>query len=186
MGKRLTKIYTRTGDDGTTGLADGRRVPKQSARIQACGDIDELNCTIGLVLAEIEVPDMLASVLTTVQHELFEIGGELAMPEYRTIDAGTIERLEAKLDGLNGTLPPLEEFVLPRGTRAVAACHLARAVCRRAERSLWAVAATETLRPELPRYLNRLSDFLFVAARWLGAQASAPETLWDHSRPRGG
>lgn len=182
MGNRLSKIYTRTGDTGTTGLADGRRVPKHDPRIGACGDIDELNCALGLVLAEHGLPEHITVMLTSIQHELFELGGELAMPDYRTIDGAAIERLEQQLDELNAALPPLAEFILPRGTRAVAACHLARAICRRAERSLWALDAAEPLRAALPQYLNRLGDLLFVTARWLQARADAPETQWDRSR----
>jgi cob(I)alamin adenosyltransferase len=186
VGNRLSRIYTRTGDDGTTGLAGGKRVPKFDLRIHACGDVDELNCALGLALAEPGLASELAMILTAVQHELFELGGELAMPEYRTIDAAAIARLEQHLDRLNEDLPPLKEFILPRGSRAVASCHLARAVCRRAERSLWTLAAAEPVRPELPQYLNRLADLLFVAARWLTAQADDTETQWDRSRrPRG-
>ncbi len=182
MGNRLSKIYTKTGDDGTTGLAGDTRVEKHDLRIQCCGDVDELNCAVGMVLSEPAVEAPLATWLTQVQHELFELGGELAMPDYRTIDDATIERLERELDQLNDALPPLTEFVLPRGTRAVAACHMARAVCRRAERQLWALAAREPLRTVLPRYLNRLSDLLFVIARTLAARADVAETSWDHER----
>ncbi len=182
MGNRLSKIVTRTGDAGVTGLAGDRRVQKFHPRIIAIGDVDELNSAIGVVLAEPVVDEDLRALLTGVQHTLFEVGGELAMPEYRNVDADTIEALDSSLEAMNAMLPPLAEFVLPRGTRAVATCHLARAVCRRAERSLWLLSDSEDIRPELPRYLNRLSDVLFVAARWLGKRADEEEVSWDHLR----
>jgi len=186
MGNRLSRIYTRTGDDGSTGLAGGVRVPKYSPRVQAVGDIDELNSAIGLVLAEPGADATVARTLTAIQHELFEIGGELAMPEYQTIDDAAVARLESVLDELNAELPPLRDFVLPRGTRAIASCHLARAICRRAERTLWLLDSTEPLREELPRYLNRLSDLLFVVARSMGRAESITEQQWNHDRPEQG
>ena len=178
MGNRLSKIYTRTGDDGTTGLADGERVPKFDARVEAAGDVDEANSLIGLLLTEPGVLAAVATPLRRIQHELFEVGAELALPGYRKIDADHVRRLEVELDGLNAALPPLEEFVLPGGNRAAAVCHVARTVCRRAERRACAAATLHPLNAELLRYLNRLSDLLFVMARRLAREGGAQEVLW--------
>lgn len=178
MGYRLTKIYTRTGDDGTTGLASGERVPKFDARIEANGTVDETSSALALVLAEEGVPAPIRSTLLRVQHELFEVGAELALPGYSGISQTAVERLEAELDALNADLPPLEDFILPGGPRAAASCHLARAVCRRAERSVWFLAQRADLNRPMLRYLNRLSDYLFVAARALTLAANATETVW--------
>ena len=181
MGHRLSKIYTRTGDDGTTGLANGERIDKTDARVNAFGDVDETNSTIGLLLAEADVPTEMRESLTRIQHELFEIGAELSLPGYRQIAAEHVSRLESDLDRLNAELPPLKEFVLPGGSRAAATCHLARTICRRAERSAWAASKLTPLNAELTRYLNRLSDFLFVAARCLARLNGGEETLWRRS-----
>jgi len=178
MGHRLSKIYTRTGDDGTTGLANGERVDKTDARVGAFGDVDETNSALGLLLAENDLPPAISSSLTRIQHELFEIGAELSLPGYRQITAEHVTRLEQDLDALNDELPPLKEFVLPGGTRAAAICHVARTVCRRAERSAWAASKLEELNPELLRYLNRLSDLLFVTARYLARKDGGQEVLW--------
>jgi cob(I)alamin adenosyltransferase len=178
MGNRLSKIYTRTGDDGTTGLADGARVPKFDARVEAAGDVDETNSVIGLLLAEPRLVEAVAAPLSRIQHELFEVGAELALPGYRKIEAEHVRRLEVELDGLNAALPPLEEFVLPGGNRAAALCHVARTVCRRAERRACAAAQLHALNAELLRYLNRLSDLLFVMARRLAREGGAREVLW--------
>jgi cob(I)alamin adenosyltransferase len=178
MGHRLSKIYTRTGDDGTTGLANGERVDKADGRVAAFGDVDETNSALGLLLAEPGLPAAVGATLTRIQHELFEIGAELSLPGYRQIESEHVARLERELDALNAELPPLEEFVLPGGTRAAALCHLARTICRRAERSAWAAAKLTTLNPDLMRYLNRLSDLLFVMARWLARRNGGTETLW--------
>jgi cob(I)alamin adenosyltransferase len=178
MGNRLSKIYTRTGDDGTTGLANGERIHKADSRVAAFGNVDETNSAIGLLLAEPDVPASMRGSLTRIQHELFEVGAELSLPGYRMITAEHVSRLEQDLDELNEVLPPLEEFVLPGGTRAAAACHLARTICRRAESSAWAANALTALNPELLRYLNRLSDLLFVMARSLARQNGGRETLW--------
>jgi cob(I)alamin adenosyltransferase len=178
VGHRLSKIYTRTGDDGTTGLANGERVDKADSRVAAFGDVDETNSALGLLLAEPALPPAIATSLTRIQHELFEIGAELSLPGYRQITAEHVTRLEQELDALNEELPPLKEFVLPGGTRAAAVCHLARTICRRAERSAWAAAKLTTLNSELMRYLNRLSDLLFVMARWLARRDGGEETLW--------
>ena len=178
MGHRLSKIYTRTGDDGTTGLASGERIRKTDPRVAAFGDLDELNSALGLLLAEPAVPPAIGASLARIQHELFEIGAELSLPEYRKIGAEHVAELEHDLDRLNEALPPLEEFVLPGGTRAAAVCHLARTICRRAERSAWAAADVTVLNTELLRYVNRLSDLLFVMARTLARQNGGEETLW--------
>jgi cob(I)alamin adenosyltransferase len=179
MGNRLSKIYTRTGDDGTTGLANGERIDKADPRVAAFGDVDEANSTIGLLLTEPDVSPAMQASLARIQHELFEIGAELSLPGYRQITAEHVTRLEHDLDELNAELPPLEEFVLPGGTRAAATCHLARTICRRAERSAWAANALTALNPDLLRYLNRLSDLLFVMARSLARQNGGQETLWQ-------
>jgi cob(I)alamin adenosyltransferase len=178
MGHRLSRIYTRTGDDGTTGLANGERVDKTDSRVGAFGDVDETNSAIGLLLAEPGLQPEIGTSLTRIQHELFDVGAELSLPGYRQITVEHVSALERDLDSLNDELPPLKEFVLPGGTRAAAICHLARTVCRRAERSAWAASKLTPLNPELLRYLNRLSDLLFVMARCLARQNGGQETLW--------
>ena len=182
MGNRLSKIYTRTGDDGTTGLGDGSRVPKDDARVEAYGSVDECNSAIGVVLAVAGLPADVRDVLMTVQHELFDLGGELCIPGHRAIQADQVARLEQALDGFNERLPPLKEFILPGGGTAAAACHLARTVCRRAERRCWTLARSQTVAMEPLQYLNRLSDLLFVIARVLARQESGSEVLWKHER----
>ena len=184
MGKRLTKIYTRTGDDGSTGLGTGERVPKEQARVEAYGTVDELNSVIGVVLASTGLPEPVVACLTTVQHELFDLGGELCIPGSEAITADAVSRLETVLDEINAGLPALKEFILPGGASAAAACHLARAVCRRAERRAWSLAREEAVNEHSLKYLNRLSDLLFVIARHLNQHAGHSETLWDHSRAR--
>jgi len=178
MGFRLSKIYTRTGDDGSTGLGDGARVPKHSARIEALGAIDELNSQLGLLLTEPGLPTAMQTMLTRIQHELFELGGELSIPNYTRIDAAMVTQLERELDALNDALPPLKEFILPGGSRAAALCHVARAVCRRAERRLAALAQQEAVSPAALMYLNRLSDLLFVLCRALNQDLGVPDVLW--------
>ncbi len=182
MGKRLSKIYTRTGDDGTTGLGDGNRVPKDSVRVDAYGTVDEANSAIGLVLASESVPQNIRQVLTDVQHDLFELGGELCIPGYAAITEDFIERLENQLDELNSDLPALKEFILPGGGQAAAACHLARTIVRRAERVTTTLSHEESVRPEALKYLNRLSDLLFVIARVLARAESGQEVLWNRDR----
>jgi cob(I)alamin adenosyltransferase len=182
MGNRLTKIYTRTGDDGTTGLGNGERVAKDCARVTAYGTVDELNSCIGLVLATPALPDLIRASLTGIQHRLFDLGGELAVPGRDIILAADAIDLERVLDELNTHLPPLKDFVLPGGTPGAAACHLARAVCRRAERSVITLQREETVNPESVRYLNRLSDLLFVMARVLCRQDGGSEVLWQPRR----
>jgi len=184
VGNRLSKIYTRTGDDGTTGLGDGSRVPKDSLRVTAYGTVDELNCTIGMVLAIEGVNGAVRETLTQVQHELFDLGGELCIPGMAMIDDADIDRLESVLDGFNEPLPPLKDFILPGGGMAAAACHLARTVCRRAERDVIALSHVEDVRPQASRYLNRLSDLLFVLCRVLARASGHGEVLWQHERRR--
>lgn len=181
MGHRLTKIYTRTGDDGSTGLGDGTRVAKDSARIEAIGAVDELNSSIGLLLSE-ELPDTVAPALTAVQHDLFDLGGELSIPGTSLVESARVIALEELLDRLNAELPPLQEFILPGGTRAAAACHLARAICRRAERRLYGLSTHETINRTALEYLNRLSDLLFVVARHLNSQAGRADVFWKHTK----
>jgi cob(I)alamin adenosyltransferase len=182
MGNRLSRIYTRTGDDGTTGLGDGSRVRKDSTRVEAYGTVDELNSAVGVLLAVPEIPSTVAACLTDVQHELFDLGGELCIPGHRVITAAHVERLEQSLDAFNDALPPLKEFILPGGGPAAAACHLARAIARRAERRVWALAEAESVSAEVTQYLNRLSDLLFVLARVLARHERGVEVLWRHER----
>ncbi|TDK30146.1 cob(I)yrinic acid a,c-diamide adenosyltransferase [Luteimonas terrae] len=183
MGNRLSKIYTRTGDDGSTGLGDGTRVGKDALRVTAYGTVDEANSTIGLLLAT-EVPDDIRALLTTVQHQLFDLGGELCIPGHAAIEDADIERLEQQLDRYNDDLPPLKDFILPGGGEAAARCHIARTVVRRAERESVALSRVEDVRPQAVRYLNRLSDLLFVLARVLARASGHGEVLWHHQRRR--
>lgn len=178
MGFRLSKIYTRTGDDGSTGLGDGSRVPKHHARIAAIGSIDELNSHLGLLLTEPDVPLELNQLLTIIQHELFDLGGELSIPGYTRITSDMVTQLEQALDQYNDQLPPLREFILPGGTRAAALCHVARAVCRRAERDMTSLAQQETVSAAALMYVNRLSDLLFVLCRELNRAAGVADVLW--------
>ena len=184
MGNRLSKIVTRTGDDGSTGLADGARVPKESARIEACGTVDELNSALGMLLAAENLPAPMAAQLLEIQHDLFDLGGELAIPGSVVIHAQQVEALESLVKSWNADLPPLREFVLPGGGAAAASCHLARSICRRAERRCWALSRAEPLGPQALRYLNRLSDLLFVLARVLARRASGSEVMWRRERIR--
>ena len=181
MGNRLSKIYTRTGDDGSTGLGDGSRIGKDSARVNAYGTVDEANSCIGLVLAS-DIPAEVAAVLTPVQHQLFDLGGELCIPGHAAIFDEDIEALEAQLDAFNADLPALKEFILPGGGEAAARCHIARTVVRRAERETVSLGREEEIRPQPVRYLNRLSDLLFVLARVLARASGHGEVLWQHER----
>jgi cob(I)alamin adenosyltransferase len=183
MANRLTKIYTRTGDDGTTGLADGSRLSKDAARIDAMGDIDELNSAIGLLSSE-ELPERLRQLLSSLQHDLFDIGGELSLPGHTLISDTHVARLERELDELNSSIPPLKDFILPGGTRAAATAHVARTICRRAERKLVSLSQEEVVPPLLLQYLNRLSDLLFVCARVLNREAGGQDVLWQQGRNR--
>jgi len=182
MGHRLSKIYTRTGDDGTTGLGDGTRFAKDDPRVEAFGAIDELNSFLGLLRAQ-ELPPSIQAMLTTVQHELFDLGGELCVPDRAVLQDAQVARLEKSLDELNAPLAPLKEFVLPGGTNVAALAHVARAVCRRAERRLATLARQRSVNPVSVRYLNRLSDLLFVLARSLNAQSGLPDVQWEPKQP---
>lgn len=183
MGNRLTRIYTRTGDDGTTGLADGSRLRKDAARVEAMGAVDELNSHLGVVLCE-PLPEDAQACLVDVQHDLFDLGGELSIPGHALIDATHVARLERTIDAFNDGLPPLKDFILPGGTRAAALTHVARAACRRAERRLVALAAVEDVSEHLEHYLNRLSDLLFVLARALNRHAGGGDVLWQQGKNR--
>jgi cob(I)alamin adenosyltransferase len=181
MAHRLSKITTRTGDRGETGLGDGSRVPKSSPRVAALGDIDELNSAIGLVSAE-QPPAEIAEALSEVQHDLFDLGGEVSIPGHSLLTDAHVERLEARIEAWNAELAPLREFILPGGTRAAAAAHLARTICRRAERSLVHLKETEQVGEPALRYLNRLSDLLFIAGRRLNRAAGGGDVQWRHQR----
>ena len=182
MGNRLSKIYTRTGDDGTTGLGDGSRTTKDSARVEAYGTVDEANSAIGVVLACDGVADRVRECLTEVQHDLFELGGELCIPGHSAVPQVFIDRLENDLDTFNADLPRLKEFILPGGGPAAAACHVARTTVRRAERRALTLSQDADVRPEVIMYLNRLSDLLFVVARVLARAENGQEVLWNRNR----
>lgn len=186
MGYRLSKIYTRTGDAGTTGLGDGSRVRKDSRRIEVNGDIDELNSAVGVLIAH-GVRTDIRDTLMEIQHNLFDLGSEVSVPGYSAIDADDVTWLEQKLDALNADLPPLQEFILPGGGPAAAAGHMARAICRRAERHFVTLSEEEKMDAHGLAYLNRLSDYLFVASRILAHEEGGAEVLWrhDHKKARG-
>lgn len=183
MGNRLSKIYTRTGDKGSTGLGDGSRVDKDSLRVETYGTVDELNSLIGLILAA-DLEQSVRNCLTRTQHELFDLGGELCMPGYTLIPTDFVEQLEADLDRFNQDLPPLKDFILPGGSEAAARCHLARTVCRRAERLMVSLSKLEDINEVSLRYLNRLSDLLFVIARVLARANGGKEVTWVHGDQR--
>jgi cob(I)alamin adenosyltransferase len=183
MGNRLSKIYTRTGDKGSTGLGDGSRVDKDDLRVEAYGTVDELNSAVGLVLSSHPLTAV-AESLTRIQHELFDLGGELCMPGTTLIPASYVTDLEEDLDGFNADLPPLKDFILPGGSESASRCHLARTICRRAERRVISLSRPENVNAESIRYLNRLSDFLFVVARVLARADGGSEVLWVHGDQR--
>lgn len=185
MGNRLSKIYTRTGDDGSTGLGDGSRVAKDSARVTAYGTVDEANSAIGVVLACEGVPEDVRRLLEGVQHQLFDLGGELCIPGHAAIHDADIQRLEDQLDAFNADLPSLKDFILPGGGMAAAQAHLARTITRRAERETVTLSHHDAVRPQAIRYLNRLSDLLFVLARVLARASGHGEVLWRHERRQG-
>lgn len=178
MGHRLSKIYTRTGDDGSTGLGDGSRVPKDSLRIEAIGTVDELNSQLGVLRTQ-TLPNSIDELLAEIQHKLFDLGGELCIPDRQIITTEHVGQLEQALDALNADLAPLKEFILPGGSPAAAIAHVARSVCRRAERRLIQLHRSETLSASAVGYLNRLSDFLFVLARYLNLQQGQDDVLWQ-------
>lgn len=182
MANRLTKITTRTGDDGTTGLGDGSRVSKAEPRIQTLGELDELNCALGLVLTE-PLPEDIARHLTAIQNDLFDLGGEIAIPASRLLEVARVAALDDMLTHYNASLAPLKEFILPGGSRASALAHVARAICRRAERALVTLAADEAVSPTAIQYINRLSDLMFVFARVLNRHAGRPDVFWARNKP---
>ncbi|WCE03093.1 cob(I)yrinic acid a,c-diamide adenosyltransferase [Pseudoxanthomonas sp. JBR18] len=182
MGHRLSRIYTRTGDDGSTGLGDGSRTGKDSLRVNAYGTVDEANSALGVLLAVPGIAADIRDLLTMVQHQLFDLGGELCIPGHAAITAQDVDALERSLDQYNETLPPLKDFILPAGGEASARCHLARTIVRRAERETVALGRQEPVRAEAVHYLNRLSDLLFVLARVLARADGAGEVLWNHQR----
>lgn len=184
MGNRLSKIATRTGDNGTTGLGDGSRTEKDSARIGSLGDVDELNSFIGLLLCE-EMPAELREELVSIQHDLFDLGGELCIPGYQLITDVHVARLDTLLEKYNADLPVLKEFILPAGSRAASIAHVCRTVCRRAERSIVTLGKTETINQHPRQYVNRLSDLMFVLSRVLNRFAGGSDVLWQHERKRG-
>jgi len=181
MGHRLSKIVTRTGDAGTTGLGDGTRVGKDAARIDAIGAVDELNSALGVLLAE-NPPESIAGCLVAVQHDLFDLGGELSIPGYEALHEIQVLRLEDAIERFNADLPPLKEFILPGGTRAASLAHVARTACRRAERAVVHLGASESVREPVRKYLNRLSDLLFVLARVLNRAGGVADVLWRRDR----
>ncbi|MGU7782317.1 cob(I)yrinic acid a,c-diamide adenosyltransferase [Burkholderia sp. PU8-34] len=183
MGNRLSKIATRTGDDGTTGLGDGRRIGKDDVRIAAIGDVDELNSNLGVLLAE-PLPDDVRAALVTIQHDLFDLGGELCIPGHTVLDDTHLARLDQWLADYNATLSPLKEFILPGGSRSAALAHVCRTVCRRAERAIVALGRNEPLHETPRRYVNRLSDLLFVLARVLNRADGGSDVLWERGRAR--
>jgi cob(I)alamin adenosyltransferase len=181
MGNRLTQIATRTGDDGSTGLGDGTRTRKDSARISALGDVDELNSNIGVLLCE-PLPDSVRQDLVAIQHDLFDLGGELCIPGFDNINVEQLARLDAQLAHYNASLPRLQEFILPAGSRGASLAHVCRTVCRRAERTVVNLAKTETVRDLCPQYLNRLSDLMFVLARVLNRADGGTDVLWQQGK----
>jgi len=181
MGNRLSRIYTRTGDDGSTGLGDGSRTGKDAARVAAFGTVDEANAQLGMLLA-VALPEDVHALLTSIQHQLFDLGGELCIPGHAAIQAADVAALEVQLDRYNSTLPALQEFILPGGGEAAARCHVVRTVVRRAERETVALARQEAVRQEALAYLNRLSDLMFVLARVLARASGHGEVLWQHQR----
>lgn len=191
MGNRLSKISTKTGDTGETGLGDGSRISKSSARIHAIGEVDEVNSWVGLLRSELDPSDELVSVLNQIQHDLFDIGGELSVPGFEAVTAELIDDLEAHAERLNESLPPLKEFILPGGNKAASLCHIARTCARRAERTLVELQASSTeqtteeeINPLALSYINRLSDFFFIAARVLARRDGQQEILWQSRHKR--
>jgi len=184
MGNRLSKIATKTGDKGETGLGDGSRISKSSERMHAIGDVDELNSWVGMLRAELDEADDLIPLLHQIQHDLFDLGGELSVPGFNALQEVLISDLEDNLEALNDTLPPLKDFILPGGSKAAALCHMTRTVCRRAERSLVQLNQVDELNPLALRYVNRLSDLLFITARVLARRENGSEILWKSRHQR--
>ncbi len=182
MGNRLSKLVTRTGDTGTTGLGDGSRLRKDAARVEAIGTVDELNSSLGLVAATPGLPADIAACVLRLQHDLFDLGGELAIPGHTIVTDAHVAQVEADVELFNDRLPPLKEFILPGGGMAAAHCHLSRTIARRAERRVWTLADSEAVSENVCVYLNRLSDLLFVLARLLARHEHGSEVLWDRKR----
>jgi len=182
MGNRLSKIYTRTGDDGTTGLGDGSRIEKDHIRMQAIGAIDEVNSLIGLMIAEMDESDELRPLFTEIQHDLFDLGGELCIPGYQLIKEERVAEIEERLDELNEDLPALKNFILPGGNKAAGFCHMARSVCRRAERDMVSLSRETEVNSAGKQFINRLSDLLFVCARILARRNNGEEILWSRDK----
>ncbi|MBY0574460.1 MAG: cob(I)yrinic acid a,c-diamide adenosyltransferase [Undibacterium sp.] len=183
MGNRLSKIATRTGDKGTTGLGDGTRVDKDALRVHAMGDVDELNSHLSVLICE-DIPEKLKQELLSIQHDLFDMGGELCIPGYTMITDAQVLRLDELLAHYNADLPPLKDFILPGGSRAAAIAHVCRTVCRRAERAIVSVGKAENINEAPRQYMNRLSDLLFVLSRVLNKLASGSDVLWEKERVR--
>jgi len=184
MGKRLSKIYTRTGDKGETGLGDGSRISKTAPRVEAMGSVDELNSIVGVVVEELlesNQPDLLsiAEFIRTLQHRIFDLGGELSIPGFEIISAEHVVAIEQNLDEMNKHLEPLENFILPGGSRLIANCHMARSICRRAERNIAALAQADSVNTNAMEFINRLSDYLFVLARTCARLTQVNEVLWE-------
>ena len=184
MGKRLSKIYTRTGDKGETGLGDGSRISKTAPRVEAMGSVDELNSIVGVVVEELlasNQPDLtsVAEFIRSLQHRIFDLGGELSIPGFEIISAKHVVVIEQQLDVMNEQLEPLENFILPGGSRLIANCHMARSICRRAERNIAALAQTESVNANAMEFINRLSDYLFVLARTCARLTQVNEVLWE-------
>jgi cob(I)alamin adenosyltransferase len=183
MGKRVSKVITRTGDDGTTGIADGSRLAKNDQRIHCLGEVDELNSQIGLAASFIQL-EQIRDILKQLQHDLFDLGAELSQPTRTLMQTEHVDQLTIQAEQLNQTLPPLQEFILPAGSTAVAQLHVARSVCRRVERSLVALNQQQAINPHSLIYLNRLSDLLFILARVQAMQTRQPEVYWQSSYSR--
>lgn len=185
MGKRLSKIYTRTGDAGETGLGDGSRISKTHERVEAMGAADELNSAVGLLIEYLKPHDLagIEQFLAYSQHRIFDLGGELSIPGFKIIEERHVSDMEVQLDALNKNLAPLENFILPGGSQLIAHCHMARSICRRAERRVVALAAVEDINPCCQQYLNRLSDYLFVLARYCAAETNVDEVIWQKDKP---
>ncbi len=182
MGNRLSKIVTKTGDDGTTGLADGQRIRKDHARMETMGTVDELNCFVGLFIETLDTLNPLREIYLRIQNDLFDLGGELAMPEYTMISEQHCEFLEEHIEQFNEPLKPLKDFILPSGSESLARCHIVRSITGRAERNMVSLSSLETINENGQKYLNRLSDFAFVSARWLAHVNGEPEVLWKQSK----
>lgn len=185
MGNRLSKIYTRTGDHGETGLGDGSRIPKDSARVEAMGHIDEFNAALGIVISELpDSQSALSAFLSACQHRIFDLGGEISIPGAEMLKDVHVQNVEEMLDQLNEPLPPLKNFILPGGSRLLADIHLARAICRRAERALVSLSKHEAINPCSLQVLNRLSDLLFVCVRHVAQNEGIDEVLWEQDRSK--